>query len=176
MVHDQALFPYLLTTNSLPLLQMNSLLLWVTVISTSPYGLVLFDYYISCCLIITFCMRHSRGEMYICHGRLSVCVSDCLSLAAFPHYSMDPDVTWGNGPGCPLVPHYWADFQSVHGFRCCDNIHESHWTRNISQCLYSLCGWLPLAVLHCWLGIHLVRNRALVVPKDSVLGYLPNLK
>ena len=24
--------------------------------------------------------------------------------------------------GCPLVVHYWADLQSVHGFRCYDNI------------------------------------------------------
>jgi len=32
------------------------------------------------------------------------------------------DVTWGNGSGCPLVVHYWADLQSVHGFRCYDNI------------------------------------------------------
>jgi len=46
-------------------------------------------------LIITFGVKHSRGEMYISHGRLCVCVSVCLSLAAFPHYCMDPDVTWG---------------------------------------------------------------------------------
>jgi len=24
--------------------------------------------------------------------------------------------------GFPQVVHYWADLQSVHGFRCCDNI------------------------------------------------------
>jgi len=36
---------------------------------------------------------------------------------------MDPDVTRGNGRGCPLVVHCWADLQSVHGFRCYDNIH-----------------------------------------------------
>ena len=24
--------------------------------------------------------------------------------------------------GCPLVVHYWADLQSVHKFRCYDNI------------------------------------------------------
>jgi len=30
-------------------------------------------------------------------------VSVCLSLAAFPHYCTEPDVTWGNGRGCPLV-------------------------------------------------------------------------
>jgi len=27
-----------------------------------------------------------------------------------------------DGMGCPLVVHYWADLQSVHGFRCYDNI------------------------------------------------------
>jgi len=56
--------------------------------------------------------------MYTGHGRLCV----CLSLAAFPHYCTDPDVTLGNGSGCPLVVHYWADLQSVHGFRCYDNV------------------------------------------------------
>jgi len=45
--------------------------------------------------------------MYIGHG--SLCV--CLSLAAFPHYSTDPDVTWGNGRECPLVVQYWMDLQ-----------------------------------------------------------------
>jgi len=35
--------------------------------------------------------QHSRGEMYIGHGRLCLC--GCLSLAAFPHYCTDPDVT-----------------------------------------------------------------------------------
>jgi len=53
--------------------------------------------------------------MYIGHGRLCV----CLSLAAFPYYCTDPDVI---SSGCPLVVHYWADLQSVHGFRCYDNV------------------------------------------------------
>jgi len=53
---------------------------------------------------------------------MAVCVSVCLSLAAFPHYCTDPDVTWGNGRGCPVVVHYLADLQSVHAFRCSDNI------------------------------------------------------
>ena len=52
-----------------------------------------------------------------------MCVSVCLSLSAFPHYITDPDVTWGNGRGCLLVVQYWADLQSVHGFRCYDNMH-----------------------------------------------------
>ena len=50
----------------------------------------------------------------------------CLSLDAFSHYCTDPDVTWGMVEGalsCTVVVHYWADLQSVHGFRCYDNIH-----------------------------------------------------
>jgi len=50
---------------------------------------------------------------------MRVCV--CLSLAAFPQYCTDPDVSWGMAGGS-LVVHYWVDLQSVHGFHCCDNI------------------------------------------------------
>ena len=50
-------------------------------------------------LLIIFRMRHSRDEMYIGHGRLCFCMSVCLSLAAFPHYCTDPDVTWGMAGG-----------------------------------------------------------------------------
>jgi len=53
-------------------------------------------------------MRHSRGEMYSSRSRLCV----CLSFAAFPHYCTNQDVTLGNGMGCPLVVHCWADLQS----------------------------------------------------------------
>ena len=71
---------------------------------------------------VTFRARRSRGEMFIGHGRLCVCVSVfCLSLAAFPYYCTDPDVSWGNG-GSPLAVHYWVDLQSVHEFRCYENI------------------------------------------------------
>jgi len=59
--------------------------------------------------------------MYIGHGRPCIYVSVGLSLAAFTRYCTDPDVTWRNGMGCPLVVHYWADLQSVRGFRCYDN-------------------------------------------------------
>jgi len=51
-----------------------------------------------------------------------VCLSVCLTAAVRPHYCTDPDVTWGRGRGCPLVVHYWADLQSVHGLRCYGNI------------------------------------------------------
>jgi len=59
-----------------------------------------------------------------CIVATTVCsLSVCLSLATVPHYCMDPDVTWGNAGGCPVVVQYWADLQSVHGFHCYDNIH-----------------------------------------------------
>jgi len=51
--------------------------------------------------------------------------SVCLSLAAYPHYCTDPDVTWGNGMGCPVVVHYRADLQSVHRFCCYNNIGQN---------------------------------------------------
>ena len=51
-----------------------------------------------------------------------VCVSVCLSTAAYLRYCTDPDVTWRSGKGCPLVVHYWADLQSVHALRCHGNI------------------------------------------------------
>jgi len=70
---------------------------------------------------------------------MCVCLRVCMSIAACPHYCTDPDVTWGNGRGCTLVVHYWADLQSLHGFRCYDNIAR---TRNVSECLYSPYAWL----------------------------------
>jgi len=59
-----------------------------------------------------------------------VCVSVCLSAAACPHYCTDPDVAWGSGRGCPIVVHYCADLQSLHGLRCYSNITR---TRNVSE-------------------------------------------
>jgi len=79
------------------------------------------------CVLITFCVSRRRREMYRGHARLCVCLSVCLSAAACLHYYTDPDVTWGSGRGCPLVVHYWADLQSMHGLRCYGN------TRNAWQ-------------------------------------------
>jgi len=49
----------------------------------------------------TFHVSRRRREMYIGHARLCVCLSVCvcMSLAAFPHYCTDPDVSCGNGGG-----------------------------------------------------------------------------
>jgi len=55
---------------------------------------------------VTFRVSHRRHEVYIGHVRLSVCVSVCLSIAAFQHYCMDPDVSWGIvgvPPSCALL-------------------------------------------------------------------------
>ena len=78
--------------------------------------------YVFCGCVITFRASRRPREMYCGHALLSVCLSVCLSAAACPHYCTDPDVTWGSGRGCPLVVHYWADLQSVHGLRCYGNI------------------------------------------------------
>jgi len=69
-------------------------------------------------VVVTFRVKRSRGEMFCSHA----CLSVCLSLAAFPHYCTDPDITWKNGRGCPLLVDDWADLQSVHGFRCYSSI------------------------------------------------------
>ena len=59
----------------------------------------------------------------VCMGELlSACVSVCPQRHAHTTARPDPDVTQGNGRGCPLVVHYWADLQSVQGFRCYDSI------------------------------------------------------
>jgi len=44
-----------------------------------------------------------------------------------------PRCNLGSGRGCPLVVHYWADLQSVHGLHCYSNI-----TRNVSEYMFVL--------------------------------------
>jgi len=93
--------------------------------------------------LFTFRVSRRRREMYCGHARLFVCVSACLCLsaAACPHYCAESDVTWGSGRGCPLVVHYWADMQSVHGLRCYGNITR---TRNVSEYMLVLALCLPV--------------------------------
>ena len=87
----------------------------------------------NCLCMITFRVRN------VLWSRASVCV--CLSTVACHHYCTDPDVTWGSGRGCPLVVHYWADLQSMHGLRYYGNITR---TRNVSE--YMLVLALCLAI------------------------------
>jgi len=77
-----------------------------------------------CChlLLVTFHVSCRWREMYIGHAHVCVCLCVCLSLATFPHYCTNPDVTWGNDRRCPVVVQYWADLQSVHRFCCYDKI------------------------------------------------------
>jgi len=86
-------------------------------------------------------VSRKRREMHCGHARLCVCLSGCpLSHA----YCTDPDVTWGSGRGCPLVVHYWADLQSVHGLRCYGNITR---TRNVSDYMLVLALCLAVRVI-----------------------------
>ena len=57
--------------------------------------------------------------MYTGHARLCVRVSASRRIPTLLHR---PGCNLGNGRGYPLVVHYWADLQSVHGLRCYDNI------------------------------------------------------
>ena len=69
-----------------------------------------------------------------------VCVCVCVSVrGCMPTYCTDPDVTWGSGRGCPLVVHYWADLQLVHGLRCYGNITQ---TWNVSEYMLVLAVFL----------------------------------
>ena len=48
-----------------------------------------------------------------------VCVSVCVSVRGrMPTLLHGPECNLGSGSGCPLVVHYWADLQSLHGMRC----------------------------------------------------------
>ena len=49
-------------------------------------------------------------------------VSVCMSVPRrTPTLVHGPWCNLGNGRGCSLVVHHWADLQSVHGFRCNDS-------------------------------------------------------
>ena len=103
---------------------------------------------------VTFRVSHRRREMYTGHARLCV----CLSLAAFPHYCTDPDITWGNGKGCPLVVHYWADLQSVHGFCQARNLNkEDAMDRGRSKKLIKTGWWSGWRVGECFFWYRLTR-------------------
>jgi len=52
----------------------------------------------------------------LCRHTESVC--DTRRIPTLLH---GPGCNLGNGGGCPLGVHYWADLQSVHGFRSYDN-------------------------------------------------------
>jgi len=94
-------------------------------------------------VIITFRVRRSRGEMYSIMVT-TVCMSVPRRIPTL--YCTDPDVTLGNGIGWPLVVHSWVDLQSVHGFRCYDNIAP------IAKCQRVLV--LDLCLVYCFYTDH----------------------
>ena len=59
--------------------------------------------------VIDLCIHfiHSRASVRVC---VCICLCACLSIAACPHYSTDPDVTWGNSRGCPLFCELFGRF------------------------------------------------------------------
>jgi len=103
-------------------------------------------------LIITLCVSRRQYKMYCGHACLCVYLSVCVCLSVcgcMPTLLHGPrcTVTWGSGRGCPLVVHYWADLQSVHGLRCYGNItaRGSFRRRSLSgsdEFPYSQCGKL----------------------------------
>ena len=75
--------------------------------------------------IFTFCVCRRPQEMYCGHARLCVCLCVCLPVRGRMHTLLHrPGCNLGSGRGCPLVVHYWADLQSVHGLRCYGNTME----------------------------------------------------
>jgi len=70
-------------------------------------------------ILITFRVRHSRSEYILVTAvYVSVCPSPHSHTTARTRMLVGRMVE-----GCRLVVHYGADLQSVHGFRCYDNIH-----------------------------------------------------
>ena len=80
------------------------------------------------CFFVTFC----TSRILVMHV--------CVSVFPLPHShtTARTQTTWGNGRDCPLLVHYWADLQSVHRFRCYDNIAPNtkcHWVLVLALCL-----------------------------------------
>jgi len=71
-------------------------------------------------------------------SRVSGCLSVPRRIPTLLYGPGVPDVTWGNGKGCRLVVCYWADLQSVHGFRCCDDMHSAERETSASACTRSI--------------------------------------
>jgi len=108
---------------------------------------------------VTFRVNRRRRKMYCGHPRLCV----CLCAAACLHYCTDPD-----DGGMPIVVHYWADLQSVHGLRCYGNITR---TRNVSEYMLvlALCLVYNSIARNLLLSL-LVKDFWVVVGVPSVLG------
>ena len=103
--------------------------------------------------------REAQPRRNVQWPRPSVCLCVCLSLAAFPHCCMDPDVTWRNGRGvlqlcnigriCNRCTGFVAmityTYVSLQPYIRCKCVQRR--TRNVSECLYSLCACLMLLLM-----------------------------
>jgi len=99
---------------------------------------------------------------------LCVCLSVCLSVHRIPTLLHRPGCKLGEWWGCPLVVHYRADLQPVHGFRCYDNIAQ---TRNVSECLYSPYAWFLYCTCIWQLNIKRMFNVVLCLMLCNMLCY-----
>jgi len=90
----------------------------LTWFSLSPFICII---YLAFLVIITFRVRRSQDKMYSGHAHLCVCLSVPRHIPTLLH-GPGCNLGGGNCSRCPLVVHYWADLQSVYGFRCYDNI------------------------------------------------------
>jgi len=104
--------------------------------------------------------------------QVCLCVCVCLSVAACPHYCMDPDVTWvvvGVPSSCALLGGFAV------GARV-SLLWKQRRTRNVSECLYSLYGWFTVSG---WVMIDAIRrlNRhGWESPQESMLKYCDCLR
>jgi len=92
-----------------------------------------------CCTLLHFAWVIDNVK---CIVVTRICVSVCLS-GHVPTLLHGPGCDWGGGRECPLVVHYWADLQSVHGLHCYGNITR---TWNVSE--YMLVLALCLVLFH----------------------------
>ena len=78
---------------------------------------------LSCGYLQTCYISHmaQSSEMYIGRVRLSACLYVCISPYVNTTARRLPLCNLGDGRECTLVVHYWADLQSVYGFRCYGN-------------------------------------------------------
>jgi len=136
------------------------------------------DQFWACVMLLSLHFAWGIAEVrYILVTRVCLSVCVCLSLAAFPHYCTDPDVPWGNGRGCPVVVHYWADLHSVRGFRCYDNIAlntKCQWVLVLAVCL--ICRVMALeSQCKAPFSRSLVRDEARMRPVGDFPSWFPSV-